>query len=85
MCSNFMKFGIQNKLNMPIMNILLRTDDPDPKLQIWANLVPKLKCALTFMKFGSQSKSNMPIMNILLGNDNLDKTLLIRANLVSKF
>ena len=80
-----MKFGIQNKLNMPIMNILPRIDDPDPKLQIWSNLVPKLKCALTFMKFGTQSKSNMSIINILLGNDNLDKTLQIWANLVSKF
>ena len=29
-----MKFGIQNKLNMLIINTLIRIDEPDPKLQI---------------------------------------------------
>ena len=29
-----MKFGTQNKLNMLIINILIGTDDLDPKLQI---------------------------------------------------
>ena len=37
MCPIFMKFGTQNKqnkLNMLIINTLIRIDDLDPKLQI---------------------------------------------------
>ena len=34
MCPIFMKFGTQNKSNMLIINILIGTDDLDPKLQI---------------------------------------------------
>ena len=34
MCSTFMKFGTQNKSNMLIINILIKIDDIDPKLQI---------------------------------------------------
>ena len=30
---------------MLIMNTVFEIDDLDPKLKIWANLVPKLKCA----------------------------------------
>ena len=29
-----MKFGTQNKSNMPVMNILIGTDDFEPKLPI---------------------------------------------------
>ena len=39
---------------MLIMNIVLGIDELDPKLQIPANLVPKLKYAPIFMKFGTQ-------------------------------
>ena len=34
MCPIFMKVGTQNKWNMLIINILIGTDDLDPKLQI---------------------------------------------------
>ena len=34
MCSIFVKFGTQNKLNLLIMNMLIGIDDLDPKLQI---------------------------------------------------
>ena len=36
------------------MNIVPGIDDADPKLQIRANLVPKLTCASIFMKFDTQ-------------------------------
>ena len=62
----FMKFGTQNKSNMLILNISIGIDDIDPKLQIWKNLVPKLKCASIFMKFGFHSKCNMLIVNIII-------------------
>ena len=50
---------------MLIMIILLEIDDLDPKLQIQANLVPKLKCAPIFMKFGTQNTSAMLTINTL--------------------
>ena len=34
MCSMFIKFDAQNKLNMLIINILIGIDDLDPKLEI---------------------------------------------------
>ena len=43
MCPIFMKFGTKNKLNMLIKNRVLEIDGLDPKLKIWAFLVPKLK------------------------------------------
>ena len=36
------------------MNMVLGTDDLDPKLQIRANFVPALKFAPIFMKLGTQ-------------------------------
>ena len=39
---------------MLIMNVVLGIDDLDPKLQIGANLVPKLEYASIFVKFGTQ-------------------------------
>ena len=56
---------------MLIMNILLEIDDLDQKLQIWVNVVRKLKCTQAFIKFSTQSKSNMLIMDILLEIDDL--------------
>ena len=50
---------------MLIMNIVLGTDDLDPKLQIQANLVSKLKCATIIMKFGTQD-----ILKFLLKGNN---------------
>ena len=51
---------------MLIMNIVLETDDlDDPKLQIRANLVPKLKYAPIFMTIGTQETSDMLIINTL--------------------
>ena len=49
-----MTFGAQSKSNMLIMNIVLGIDEIDPKLQIRAILVPKLKCAPIYLKFGTQ-------------------------------
>ena len=46
MCSNFYKIWRQSKWNMLIMNIVLGIDSLDPKLQIRADLVPKLKCVI---------------------------------------
>ena len=48
---------------MPVMNMVLGTDDLDPKLQVPANFVTTLKFAPIFMKFGSHNKWNMLIMN----------------------
>ena len=59
----FMKFGTQNKSNMLILNIILGTDDLDPKLWIWVDLVPTLKFAPIFKKYGTHNKSNILIMN----------------------
>ena len=61
-----MKFGTKNKLNMPVMNMVLGTDDLDPKLQVRANLFPALKVAPIFMKFGTHNKLNALIMNAIL-------------------
>ena len=36
------------------MNKVLRIDNINPKLNIQANLVPKLKCAPIFIKLGTQ-------------------------------
>ena len=51
---------------MLIMNMVLGTDDLNPKLQIRANYVPALKFAPVFMKFCTHSKWNILIMNIIL-------------------
>ena len=56
MCSRFMKFGAQCKSNMLIINMVLGTDDLDPKLQIPANFVPPLQFAPIFMKFCTHKK-----------------------------
>ena len=63
-----MKFGSWCKSNMMIMNIVLGTDDLDPKLSIRANVVPILKFASIFMKFGTHNKKNMLIKNIILAS-----------------
>ena len=60
---------------MLIMNMVLGIDYLDPKLQIWAKLVPTLKVVPIFMKFGTQNKSNMLIMNIIL-------TTVLRAGVI---
>ena len=62
----FMKFGTQCKSNMLIMNMVLGTDDLDPKLQIWANFGLTWKFALIFMELGTHNKWNMVIMNITM-------------------
>ena len=54
MCPVFMKVSTQNKLNILVMDLLIGTDNRDPKIQIWANLVPQLKCPSIFMKFDTQ-------------------------------
>ena len=54
--------NVMSKSNMLIMNIVLRIDYLDPRLNIRANLVPTLKFVSTFMKFGTQNKSNMLTM-----------------------
>ena len=64
------------------MNIVLGIDDFDPKLQIRANLVLKLKCAPIFMKFGTQDISDMLIINTLRLMDGLDPKEEILENLV---
>ena len=64
-----MKFSTQNKLSMLTMNKFIGIYDLDPKLQIQANVVPKLKFATIFMKFGMQSKSTILIMKKLLGSE----------------
>ena len=51
-----MKVSTQNKLNILVMDLLIGTDNLDPKIQIWANLVPQLKCPSIFMKFDTQHK-----------------------------
>ena len=51
MCPVFMKLSTQNKLNILVMDLLIGIDDLDSKIQIWANLVPQLKCASIFVKF----------------------------------
>ena len=58
MCPIFMKFGAQNKLNMPIINMLIGIDVLDPKLQILRILVAKLKCAPIFMKLEQMEHAN---------------------------
>ena len=66
---------------MLIINAVLGTDDLDPKLQIRANLVPKLKCAPIFMKFGTQD-----IFKVLFNKvTNLIKGLKNVKNLKSLF
>ena len=40
---------------MLIMNIVLGIDALHPRLQIWSNLVSKLKFVPIFMKFGTQT------------------------------
>ena len=54
MCSIFMKFGTQKKLNMLIINILIGIDHLDPKLQICKIWYKNPKCTPIFMKFGKQ-------------------------------
>ena len=49
-------------------NTLVSIDNPDLKLWIRANSVPKLKFAPIFMKSGTQDKSDMLIMNIILAS-----------------
>ena len=51
---------------MLIKNMVLGTDDLDPKLQIWINFVPTLKFAPKLIKFSTHNKCNMLIMNIIL-------------------
>ena len=47
-CQIFMKYGTQNKSNMPIMNKLIGIDDSDdPKLQI-CQIWPKTEMCLNF-------------------------------------
>ena len=53
---------------MLIMNIVLGTDDLDPKLLIRVILVPTLQFAPIFMKFSTHNKSNMLIMNLILAS-----------------
>ena len=47
MCLIFIKFGIQNKSNMLILNILIGIDDLDPKLQI-CKIGPKTEMCFIF-------------------------------------
>ena len=61
-----MKCGTYWKSNMLIMNMVLGTDDLNPKLKIRANYVPALKFAPVFTKFCTHNKWNMLIMNIIL-------------------
>ena len=51
---------------MLIMNMVLGTDDFDPKLYILANFVPALKFAPVVMKFCTHNNWNMLNMNIIL-------------------
>ena len=57
---------------MLFMNTVLEIEDLDPKLQIWANLVPALKFAPIFMKFGTQDTIDMLITDTLRWIENLD-------------
>ena len=70
---------------MLIINILLGIDKRDVRLQIWANLVPKLICVLIFINFSTQSKSSILIINMLLETLDLELKLQIWANFVSHF
>ena len=54
--------NVMSKSNMLIMNIVLRIDYLDPRLNIRANLVPTLIFVSTLMKLGTQNKSNMLTM-----------------------
>ena len=45
-----MKCGTHNESNMLIINILIGTDDLDPKLQICEKFAPKTECAPIFME-----------------------------------
>ena len=54
----FMKFGTQNKSNMLIINILLGTDELDPKLQISEICSQNRNCASIFMKFNTGQIEN---------------------------
>ena len=64
---------------MLIMNMVLETEDLDPKLQIRANFVLTLKFAPIFLKLGTHSKWNIQIMNInsciFCSNDAFDDIL----------
>ena len=64
------------------MKMTIGIDVLEPKIQIWANLVPQLTCAPIFMKFSTRNKLNMQITNILLGIKDLDPKLQIYASLV---
>ena len=59
MCPIFMKFGTQHKSNMLITNMILGIDYLDPKLWIWANLIPTPIFAPIFMKLGAHNKLNL--------------------------
>ena len=54
MCPIFIKSGIQSKLNMLIINILIGIDVTWPKITNLQNLISKLKFSPIFMKFGTQ-------------------------------
>ena len=68
-----MKFGIQNKSNMLIINILIGNDDLDTNLQIYE--ICSQNCAPIFMKLGFRAHGECC---------DLDQKLKIQANLVSK-
>ena len=72
----FMKSGTQWKSNMLIMNMVLGTEDPDPKLQIRTKFVPALKLAPIFMKYCTHNKWNMLIMNIILAMAQSDRVFI---------
>ena len=61
------------------MNILIGTDDLDPKLkicQIWAQI---------FIKFCTSRKSNMLIMNIVLEIDDFDPNFVPTIEVLNDF